>query len=402
MLTLVGQRVFGIALGYEDLNDHDELRHDPMLAVLSGKLAACRKDCAPVAGKSTLNRLELSRLEPTRYHKITHDPTAIERLFVTCSWIRTRECRKRSSLISMPPTIRCTAIKRGGSSTAIRLLLLSAAVRVLRRHLLAAKLRPRTSMLGRRGRGSGAHRGADCRRWPLMRILLRADSGFARDALMAWCEANGVHFLFGLAKTDRLSAESKPNWSKRGAEPAYRPGGAALQGIHVDDAQQLEPPAPRHRQGGMDARRSQSSLHRHLAHACRLQRPLSLRTGLLRARRHGEPHQRVSDRSLRRSHLYRHHASQPTAAVVCLDGLCSAEGLAPHRLAPHDFAKASCGTIRLKLLKIGALVTISVRRITFAMASRVWQPIPGAALPSVSPLPPTRGPRPPDTRRRNA
>ena len=59
--TLVGQRVFGIALGYEDLNDHDELRHDPLMAVLAGKLAARRADCAPVAGKSTLNRLELSR-----------------------------------------------------------------------------------------------------------------------------------------------------------------------------------------------------------------------------------------------------------------------------------------------------------------------------------------------------
>ena len=80
--TLVGQRVFGIALGYEDLNDHDELRHDPMMAVLAGKLAARREDCAPVAGKSTLNRLELSRLEPTRYHKISHDPVAIEELLV--------------------------------------------------------------------------------------------------------------------------------------------------------------------------------------------------------------------------------------------------------------------------------------------------------------------------------
>ncbi len=57
--TLVGQRVFGIALGYEDLNDHDELRHDPIMATLAGKLKAHREDCAPVAGKSTLNRLEL-------------------------------------------------------------------------------------------------------------------------------------------------------------------------------------------------------------------------------------------------------------------------------------------------------------------------------------------------------
>jgi hypothetical protein len=78
--TLVGQRVFAIALGYEDVNDHDALRHDPMMAVLAGKLAARREDCAPVAGKSTLNRLELSKLAPTRYHKISHNPVAIRNL----------------------------------------------------------------------------------------------------------------------------------------------------------------------------------------------------------------------------------------------------------------------------------------------------------------------------------
>src|SRR6202048_537071 len=82
VVTLVGQRVYGIALGYEDLNDHDTLRHDPISAVLAGKLEARRKDCAPVAGKSTLNRLELSCLEPTRYHKISHNPIAIKRLLV--------------------------------------------------------------------------------------------------------------------------------------------------------------------------------------------------------------------------------------------------------------------------------------------------------------------------------
>ncbi len=80
--TMVMQRVVGIALGYEDLNDHDELRHDPVLAVLASKLEAQRIDCAPLAGKSTLNRLELSRAEPTRYHKVSHDPAAIESLFV--------------------------------------------------------------------------------------------------------------------------------------------------------------------------------------------------------------------------------------------------------------------------------------------------------------------------------
>ena len=80
--SLVGQRVFGIALGYEDLIDHDQLRHDPVMAVLGGKLEARRADCAPLAGKSTLNRLELSRPEPTRYHKISYDAAAVEGLFV--------------------------------------------------------------------------------------------------------------------------------------------------------------------------------------------------------------------------------------------------------------------------------------------------------------------------------
>jgi hypothetical protein len=80
--AMVLQRVVGIALGYEDLNDHDELRHDPVLAILAGKLAAKRLGCAPLAGKSTLNRLELSRPIATRYHKVSHDPAAIERLFV--------------------------------------------------------------------------------------------------------------------------------------------------------------------------------------------------------------------------------------------------------------------------------------------------------------------------------
>jgi hypothetical protein len=86
--TLVGQRVLGIALGYEDLIDHDELRHDPIMAVLAGKLEAQRKACAVVKGKSTLSRLEHAPAEgatfaPARYHKIGHDRSAIEALFVT-------------------------------------------------------------------------------------------------------------------------------------------------------------------------------------------------------------------------------------------------------------------------------------------------------------------------------
>ncbi|RPI33343.1 MAG: IS1380 family transposase, partial [Hyphomicrobiaceae bacterium] len=83
LATLVGQRVFALALCYDDLVDHDALRHDPVLAATMGKLAARRAGCAALAGKSTLNRLEHApRGEPTRYHKIGHDGAAVEGLFV--------------------------------------------------------------------------------------------------------------------------------------------------------------------------------------------------------------------------------------------------------------------------------------------------------------------------------
>jgi hypothetical protein len=82
--TLIGQRVFGMALGYEDLNDHEQLRHDPVFGALLGKLEPRRRsDCAALAGKSTLNRLELHESAgSSRYHKIRPEAEAIERVWV--------------------------------------------------------------------------------------------------------------------------------------------------------------------------------------------------------------------------------------------------------------------------------------------------------------------------------
>ena len=110
--TLVGQRVFGIALGYEDLVDHDRLRHDPVLGVVLGRLEARHGRCAPLAGKSTLNRLEHGAAEADRYRRIAHDGAAIEALFVDLFLTRTRRRRRRSCSISTPPTTRCTATRR--------------------------------------------------------------------------------------------------------------------------------------------------------------------------------------------------------------------------------------------------------------------------------------------------
>src|ERR1700716_389347 len=208
IVTLVGQRVFGIALGYEDLNDHDDLRHDPMMAVLAGKLAARREDCAPVAGKSTLNRLELSRLESTRYHKISHNPVAIRKLFVDL-FLEAHERPPRQIILDLDATDDPLHGEQEGRFfhgyydcyCYLPLYVFCG------RHLLLAKLRPSDidaaagsveaiERIVRQIRG----------RWPYVRILLRADSGFAREALMAWCEENHVDYVFGLARNARLVA----------------------------------------------------------------------------------------------------------------------------------------------------------------------------------------------------
>ena len=119
--TMVGQRIFGLALGYEDLNDHDELRKDPTLAVLAGKLSpVLRTDCEPLAGKSTLNRLEHTpRRHALKYHRIDCDGAQVDALLVISSWKRMSVHRARSCWISTTPTSRCTASRRAGSSTAI-------------------------------------------------------------------------------------------------------------------------------------------------------------------------------------------------------------------------------------------------------------------------------------------
>src|SRR5712691_5246606 len=205
--TLVGQRVFGIALGYEDVVDHDELRHDPILAVLAGKLTARRKNCAPVAGKSTLNRLELGGAAPTPYHKIGHDPAAIEGVFVDF-FLDAHTSAPKQIILDLDATDDPLHGHQEGRFfhgyydcyCYLPLYIFCG------RHLLAAKLR-RSNIDAAAGAVEEIARiVAQIRAcWPKVRIILRADSGFARDALMTWCEANGVDFIFGLARNVRLT-----------------------------------------------------------------------------------------------------------------------------------------------------------------------------------------------------
>lgn len=207
--TLVGQRVFGIALGYEDLNDHDHLRHDPAMAVLAGKLAARRSDCAPVAGKSTLNRLELSRPAPTRYHKVSHDGAAIERLFVEL-FLEAHTSAPQQIVLDLDATDDPIHGHQEGrffhgyydGYCYLPLYVFCG------RHLLAAKLR-RSNIDASAGAVEEIERiVAQIRvRWPRTRILLRADSGFAREVLMA-----------GARRTASITCSAWPAtlaWSRR-------------------------------------------------------------------------------------------------------------------------------------------------------------------------------------------
>src|SRR5947208_3347788 len=225
--TLVGQRIFGIALGYEDLNDHDELRHDPVMAMLAGKLEARRANCAPVAGKSTLNRLELSREQATRYHKIAHDTAAIEGLFVTL-FLEAHQTAPREIILDLDATddpLHGHQEERFFHGYYDCYCYLPLYV-FCGRHLLAAKLRPSDIDASAGSVEEVARIVRQIRtRWPFARILLRADSGFAREALMVWCEENRVDYLFGLARNTRLVAmiEEELAAAKAAAEQTGRP-----------------------------------------------------------------------------------------------------------------------------------------------------------------------------------
>ncbi|HYY27921.1 MAG TPA: IS1380 family transposase [Chthoniobacterales bacterium] len=370
--TLVGQRVFGIALGYEDLNDHDALRHDPIMAVLAGKLEARREDCAPVAGKSTLNRLELSRLEPTRYHKISHNPVAIKTLMVDL-FLESQERPPSEIVLDLDATDDPVHGNQEGRFfhghydcyCYLPLYIFCG------RHLLVSKLR-RANIDAADGAVKEVARvvAQVRRRWPKVRILLRADSGFCRDELMAWCEANDVQYVFGLAKNDRLIAEIKNELDRAQAE-SCRTG----------------KPARRFKDFKWSTRKSWSCERRVVAKAEWTRgeaNPRFIVTSLKRSEckarylyektycARGDMENRIKECQL---DLYADRTSTATMqanqlrlwfASMAYILLCALRRIG----LPHTrFDNATCGTIRLHLLKIGALVRISVRRVKVAMAS---------------------------------
>jgi hypothetical protein len=370
--TMTGQRVIGIALGYEDLVDHDRLRHDPVMAVLAGKLEARRTACAPLAGKSTLNRLEHGTIVGDRYRKIGHDPAAIEQLLVELFLDAHRSAPKRIVLDLDATDDPLHGHQEGrffhgydGGYCYLPLYVFCG------RHLLAAKLR-RSNIDASAGAVEEVDRivGQIRARWPRVRILLRADSGFAREALMAWCEANRIDYGFGLARNARLEAAIAAELAR--AEAASRQTGAPARVFKELRWSTLDSWSRRRRvvakaewtHGGPNPRFIVTSLR--LAEIDGRQ----LYETVYCAR--GEMENRVKEGQL---DLFADRTSTATMkanqlrlwfAAMAYVLLC---GLRRLGLAHTQFATATCGTIRLRLLKIGARVRTSCRRIKLAMAS---------------------------------
>src|SRR5271167_64985 len=370
--TLVGQRIFGLALGYEDLNDHDALRHDPLFAVLASKLKARRADCAPVAGKSTLNRLERSKETPSLYHKIGHGGAAIEKLLVDL-FLESHASAPEEIILDLDATDDPLHGEQEGRFfhgyydcyCYLPLYVFCG------RHLLVAKLRSAAMDAAAGAIEEVARVVAHIRRrWPRVRILLRADSGFAREDLMAWCEANGVDFLFGLAKNERLIAEIKTELdlvaakSRRTGRMERRFKSFMWMTRRTWSRRRRIVAKAEWTQGEANPRFVVTSLGRDECKAKYLYEKLYCARGDMENRikecQLDLYADRTSTATMRANQLRLWFASM--AYVL----LCALRRIGLH---DTDFAKATCGTIRLKLLKIGAIVRVSVRRIKIATAS---------------------------------
>jgi hypothetical protein len=371
--TLLGQRVFGLALGYEDLNDHDRLRHDPVFGVLLGKLEPARRtDCAALAGKSTLNRLELHPAAGVdRYHKITPDGAALERLWVEV-FLDAHPQAPEQIVLDLDATDDPLHGHQEGrffhgyydGYCYLPLYIFCG------QHLLCAKLRP-ANLDGAAGAVEEVARivGQIRERWPQTRIILRADSGFCREALLGWCEQNRVDYLFGLARNARL----------------VRAIGAELQAAALE-SRASQRPARRFRELVYRTRSSWRRSRRVVAkaeHTGDKANPRFVVTSLspsdwpmrtlyedLYCAR-GECENRIKEAQL---DLFADRLSSATFRANQLRlWLASAAYVLMHALrriglAGTALARACAHTIRLKLLKIGAVVTVSTRRVKLALS----------------------------------
>jgi hypothetical protein len=370
---MLAQRIYGLALGYEDLNDHDELRRDPLLSLLSGK----RKLEEELAGKSTLNRLELAG-RTARYHKITYSAEAMDRLMVDL-YLESHSRAPEQIVLDLDATDiplyghQPERFFHGYYDCYCYLpLYIFAGDQVL-----CARLRP-ASQDGAAGAVEEVRRIVEQirQRWAEVKIVLRADSGFCREELMAWCEAHHVDYVFGLARNQRL---------------------ARIIGAQMHEARLL------HQSTGQAARvftqfpyqtgKSWSRSRRVVAKAEYLDKgenPRFIVTSMTAEQwaarelyedaycARGEMENRIKEQMCLFADRLSTDQMQANQLRLYFSAMAYTlmEALRRLGLKGTEWAQAQADTIRRKLLKIGAIVRVSVRRVRLQLSSAYpWKDI---------------------------
>jgi len=372
LVEMLLQRIYGLALGYEDLNDHEQLRHDPLMAMLAGR----RKLEEPLAGKSTLNRLELPG-GSKRYHKIDYVPEKIDALLCDL-FIESRPEGTRGAPDQIVLDLDATDIPLHGhqperffhgyyDSYCYLPLYIFAGDQLLCARLRASNVDGAAGALDEVKRIVARLRS----RWPKVRIVLRGDSGFCREELMAWCEAeeNQVDFLFGLARNSRLQ----------------KIVGKQMQEAKLEHAETGNP-ARVFTEFNYQTHTSWVRARRVVAKAEYLDKGenprfvvTSLSSDAWAARelyekfycQRGEMENRIKEQMCLFAYRLSTEEMKGNQLRLYLSALAYTLVEALRRLALKgtEWAEAQVDTIRLKLFKIGAIVTISARRVMLQLSS---------------------------------
>ena len=376
---LLRQRLYGLALGYEDLNDHDELRTDALLAAVVGKSdptgetrARERDRGKPLAGKSTLNRLEWGvpdEVGEDRYRRIALSPEAVDRFFVEVFLDGHDEAPEEIVLDFDATDDPLHGAQEGrffhgyyGCYCYLPLYIFCG------RHLLCARLR-RANIDASQGSVEELSRIVSQirERWPEVRIIVRGDGGFAREALMRWCEEHGVDYVFGLARNPRLQAALEPAFERTEALCAEsgEPERIYDEWMHST----LSSWSRERRVIGKAEITIRGENPRFVVTSLDLD-PRTIYEELYCAR--GDMENRIKEQQL---HLFATRTPGrlmrvnqvrlwlSSVAYVLLDELRR------RGLAGTSLATAYCSTLRLKLLKIGARVRVTARKVWVSLDS---------------------------------
>jgi hypothetical protein len=363
---MISQRVSALALGYEDVNDHEQLRHDPILKLLAGQQDLEQ----PLSGKSTLNRLELGTGTPDRYKKITFWKQGIDELLVDV-FVEAHTSAPEEIVLDVDTTDVALHGNQEGRFfhgyydhyCYLPLYIFSG------EHLLCARLRC-ADIDASAGSLAEIQRIIEQLRihWPQVRITLRGDSGFCRDELMSWCEGHGVDYVFGFARNQRLHAmvadallQAAQQWEQT-QQPARVFVEFSYQTLSGSWSRARRVVAKaEHIDGKENPRYVVTSLPAAAWPAQRLYEELYCARGEMENRIKEQFTlfaDRVSAESIRANQL-RLYLSAMAYVLVC--------GLRRLGLKATELATAQAATIRLRLLKIGAQVCVTVRRVWISL-----------------------------------